>query len=167
MNKTADYWVRHLGLTEHVEGGAFAEIYRSPLILPVNALPPAFTGKRNCSTSIYFLLRYGQFSALHRILSDEVWHFYTGTPLVVYEIQPEGQLLIHRLGSNPDAGETFQCMVRAGSWFGSRTEIPGGYSLVGCTVAPGFDFADFELASREMLVPQFPDHRELIVSLTR
>jgi predicted cupin superfamily sugar epimerase len=167
MEKTADYWIQHLGLIEHVEGGAFAESYRSPLKISSEHLPPGFGGERNISTSIYFLLRYGQFSALHRIASDEIWHFYTGTTLMVYEIQADGNLIVHKLGNNPDAGEQFQCMVKAGSWFGSRTEVEGGYALVGCTVAPGFDFEDFELGTSEKLIQQYPWHKGIIEALTR
>lgn len=166
MKRTASFWINHLKLTEHVEGGAFAEVYRSGLVLPQSILPNSFKGKRAASTSIYFLLQYGQFSAFHRIASDEVWHFYQGSPLHVYEIQENGDLMVHRLGNNPDLGETFQCVIRSGSWFGSRTEVLDGYSLVGCTVAPGFDFEDFELAERNSLIHQYPQHTALIESLT-
>jgi predicted cupin superfamily sugar epimerase len=111
-------------------------------------------------------LEYGQFSAFHQIASDEGWHFYDGDPLTVYEIQLDGKLIIHKLGRNLDAGESFQCMIKAGSWFGSRCETQEGFSLVGCTVAPGFDFADFSLADRQELSRQFPQHSTLIESLT-
>lgn len=167
MKRSASFWIDHLKLIEHIEGGAFTEVYRSELTLPQSALPGTFNGNRAASTSIYFLLQYGQFSAFHRIASDEVWHFYQGDSLQVYEIQENGKLIVHRLGSNPDLGETFQCVIRSGSWFGSRTEVPNGYSLVGCTVAPGFDFEDFELAERNSLIQQYPQHTVLIESLTR
>ena len=167
MKRTASFWINHLKLNEHIEGGAFAEVYRSELGLPQSILPKIFKGNRTASTSIYFLLQFGQFSAFHRIASDEVWHFYQGDPLQVYEIQENGALIVHRLGNNPDLGETFQCVIRSGSWFGSRTEVPDGYSLVGCTVAPGFDFEDFELAERNSLIQTYPQHKSLIESLTR
>ncbi len=167
MKRTASYWIKQLKLTEHIEGGAFAEVYRSGLILPQSILSDDFKGNRVASTSIYFLLQYGQFSAFHRIASDEVWHFYQGSPLKVYEINSDGELIIHVLGDNPEEGETFQCVIQAGSWFGSRTEEEGGFSLVGCTVAPGFDFEDFELAKCESLLGEFPQHEMLICSLTR
>jgi predicted cupin superfamily sugar epimerase len=162
----AQYYIDKLGLTIHPEGGAFKETYRSDLIVPKHALPGAFQGSRNASTTIYFLLEEGQFSAFHQIASDEGWHFYDGEPLTVYEIRLDGKLIIHKLGRNLEAGETFQCMIKAGSWFGSRCEIENGFSLVGCTVAPGFDFVDFSLADRKELTRQFSQHAVLIESLT-
>lgn len=162
----ADYYIRELGLEKHVEGGAFRETYRSGTIVSRDHLSGAFMGDRNVSTAIYFLLKHGQFSALHRIASDELWHFYDGNPLHIYEITVSGRLHTHLLGKNLEQGESFQCVVSAGSWFGSRCEVPGGFSLVGCTVAPGFDFADFQLANRTALGQDFPQHRALIEELT-
>ncbi|GGA97358.1 cupin domain-containing protein [Puia dinghuensis] len=163
----ASYWIEKLQLTPHVEGGAFGEVYRSELILPRSALPLFFQGNRCASTSIYFLLAHGQFSAFHRIASDELWHFYFGDPLLVYEITHNGRMMEHRLGQNPELGETFQTVVKAGSWFASVPAPGSEYALVGCTVAPGFDFADFELAEREALTTQYPEHAEVIGRLTR
>lgn len=167
MRPSASYWIDKLELTAHVEGGAFREVYRSELTLPKTALPLFFQGARSASTSIYFLLSSGQFSAFHRIASDELWHFYYGDPLHVYEIGHNGRLHTHVLGSNPEKGESFQTVVRAGSWFASAPAPGSEYALVGCTVAPGFDFAEFELANRETLSMQFPDHAELIKQYTR
>ena len=165
MSKAA-YYIEKLGLSKHVEGGAFKETYRSDLVIPQQSLPVTFNGDRNASTMIYFLLEYGQFSAFHRIASDEGWHFYDGDPLTIYEIDIHGNLHTHRLGRNLDAGESFQCVIKAGSWFASRCETGNGFSLVGCTVAPGFDFADFELADRNTLSHQFIEYKDLIASLT-
>lgn len=167
MQRQADYWIQQLQLTEHVEGGAFREVYRSPLILAPGSLPEAFGAPRNASTSIYFLLKQDQFSAFHRIKSDELWHFYYGDPLVVYELEEDGSCTSHLLGNDPAQGQQFQCVVKAGSWFASRVQAGGSYSLVGCTVAPGFDFADFELADRATLAAAYPAHRQLITELTR
>lgn len=163
--KPADYWIEKLGLESHVEGGAFKETYRSPLVL--ENLPSEFKGNRNASTAIYFLLKQGDFSAFHRIASDEAWHFYEGTSLTVYEIEENGNLITHKLGRDIEKGEMFQTVIKAGSWFGSRCEDEDGYALVGCTVAPGFDFEDFELASYETLAVKYPKHKELIKELTR
>lgn len=163
----ASYWIKKLELTAHVEGGAFREVYRSDLTLPKTALPLFFQGPRSAGTSIYFLLAEGQFSAFHRIASDEIWHFYYGDPLIVHEINHSGRLIEHRLGPNFDKGECFQTVVRAGSWFASAPAPSSEYSLVGCTVAPGFDFAEFELADRKTLTAQYPQHTELIRQLTR
>lgn len=167
MRPDANYWIKKLQLTQHVEGGAFRETYRSELAVPRTVLPLFFQGDRNVSTSIYFLLAAGQFSAFHRIASDEVWHFYSGDPLLVHEICHNGRLITHLLGSNPEKGESFQTVVKAGSWFASVPAPGSEYALVGCTVAPGFDFADFELANRVTLSGQYPEHAELIEKLTR
>jgi len=162
MQYTADYFINKLGLTKHVEGGSFKETYRANLEINKQNLPADFKGNRNISTGIYFLLEHGQFSAFHKIASDEMWHFYYGQTLTVYEIEPDGNLITHKLGTNLENGETFQCVIKAGNWFGSRCEEPNGFSLVGCTVSPGFDFADFELANKESLTIQYPHLTELI-----
>jgi hypothetical protein len=164
--RTAEYWINRLQLATHIEGGAFREIYRSQLLAPLAALPPTFTGDRSYCTSIYFLLKQDQFSAFHKIKSDEVWHFYYGDALIVYEIDAQGKLIEHRLGCDPDNNETFQCVIAAGNWFAARLAPGSSYALVGCTVSPGFDFADFELANRDELVRLYPEHRDLIIELT-
>jgi len=126
-----------------------------------------FQGDRSASTHIYFLLAQGQFSAFHRIAADELWHFYAGDPLLVYEIAHNGRLVTHRLGDDPEKGESFHTVISAGSWFASAPAEASEYALVGCTVAPGFDFADFELADREMLAGQYAEYAELIRKYTR
>jgi predicted cupin superfamily sugar epimerase len=167
MRPDADYWLDKLQLTRHVEGGAFREVYRSELEIPRQSLPLFFQGDRNASTHIFFLLTDGQFSAFHRIAADELWHFYSGDPLEVFEITHSGRLVTHRLGADPEKGESFFSVVSAGSWFASAVAEGGDYTLVGCTVAPGFDFADFELADGEALASQYPAHAGLIRRLTR
>ncbi|MGI8770593.1 MAG: cupin domain-containing protein [Acidobacteriaceae bacterium] len=167
MPKTASYWIEKLALLPHPEGGFYRQTYAAELILPVSGLPPEFTGPRPASTAICFLLRTQDFSAFHRIRSDELWHFYAGSPLAVHSIGPRGEYREMLLGDDPEAGQQFQGVVRAGSWFGSALAGSGDYALVGCTVAPGFDFADFELANRTDLVRQFPQYRSLIERLTR
>ncbi len=163
----ATYWKEKLQLTAHIEGGAFKEVYRSALMLPQSVLTSAHNGPRAASTSIYFLLEYGEFSAFHRIASDELWHFYDGGSLAIYEIDKSGTLIRHLLGRDIEAGAHLQVLIKAGSWFASRVENEDGYALCGCTVAPGFDFADFELAGRQQLAALYPQHAALIVSLTR
>jgi len=164
---SAQHWKEKLQLISHIEGGAFHEVYRSPLVLPQSALSPEHKGDRNASTSIYFLLEYGEFSAFHRIASDELWHFYDGTTLSIYEIKQNGELTKHLLGKDIENGESLQVLIPAASWFASRVETENSFALCGCTVAPGFDFTDFELANREKLQKQFPQYKELIESLTR
>ncbi len=163
----AQYWIDTLKLEPHPEGGYFRETYRSPLAIPRAALPPSFGGDRSVSTAIYFLLQSGEFSAFHRIASDEMWHFYAGGPLTVYTIGLDGQLCEIRLGPSPDRGEVFQAVVPAGCWFGSCPTHPNSFALVGCTVAPGFDFGDFEMADRASLLATYPQHAALIRRLTR
>ncbi len=165
--KTAAYWVEKYGMQPHPEGGYFVETYRAAEQIPHEVLPGRFAGSRAFSTAIYFLLEGHHFSALHRIQADEVWHFYAGDPLEVFVFYPEGGALeIIRLGPDPDTDEVFQAVVPAGAWFGSRPVVGAAYSLVGCTVAPGFDFADFELAERGKLLADFPQHEAVIVGLT-
>lgn len=166
MDNNAAYYIDRLGLTQHIEGGAFKEHYRAPLVLPQSALSPAHRGDRNASTAIYFLLRHGEFSAFHLLASDEVLHFYDGAPLHVYEIDPFGAMRVRTLGRDLENGEQFSLMVPGGNWFALRCEVPGAFSLIGCTVAPGFDFADFQLDDRALLVAKFPQHAQLITEMT-
>ena len=119
------------------------------------------------STAIYFLLEGENFSAFHRLRSDEVWHFYAGSPLLVHIIDPGGMYSSILIGSDPEAGQVFQAVVPTGCWFGSHVADWNSWALVGCTVAPGFDFQDFELARRKELEAMYPQHRKIILNLTR
>ncbi|BCS52525.1 cupin domain-containing protein [Geobacter sp. SVR] len=161
------YLIERLGLTRHPEGGWYRETYRSAEEVPTDALPERFGGQRSLCTAIYFLLERGEFSVLHRIKSDEMWHFYAGAALTVHLITPGGERRSLRVGSDLAAGETPQAVVPAGSWFGAEVSGEGEFALVGCTVAPGFDFADFEMGSREELLRQFPGHSDIILRLTK
>jgi hypothetical protein len=165
--KTADHLIHRLGLAPHPEGGFFREIYRSRLAIPSDALPPAYGGARSAGTSIYFLLKSGDFSSLHRLRSDEIWHYHAGDPAAVHMIHPDGRHETTILGADVDRGQAPQAVIPAGCWFGARVERVDGWILVGCTVSPGFDFADFELGRRAVLVARFPAHADLIASLTR
>ncbi len=167
MDKNAQYWIDRLSLSPHPEGGYYRVTYQSTLTIVQNALPSTFHGNRSASTAIYFLLAQKDFSAFHRIASDELWHFYAGSALVVYMIDPEGNYSELHLGDVFEAGEVFQAVVKAGCWFASRLKNPAGFALVGCTVAPGFDFADFEMAKRSELAATYPKHRKLIEEMTR
>ncbi len=164
---TVDTLVKELNLLPHPEGGYYKETYRSEGIITQTCLTSDFSGDRNMATGIYFLIEKGNFSALHKIKSDETWHFYYGDTLEVIEIDEQGKLTITQIGSNLQEGETFQYTVKANTWFGSRVNSNGNFSLVGCTVYPGFDFNDFELAQQQDLIQLFPQHRQLIIELTR
>jgi len=159
-------WIEKLGLIPHPEGGWFRETYRSTETIQAVGLPARFGGDRSCSTAIYFLLESGQFSALHRIKSDELWFFHAGSPLLIHCLSEEGQHQAITLGSNLGQGDKFQAVVPAGSWFGAQPLTFDSFSLVSCTVAPGFDFADFEMGERDELLLLFPQHREVIMQLT-
>lgn len=148
------------------EGGFYSESYRSAGAIPHAALSKNFKGDRSHSTSIYFMLPAGQFSAMHRLQSDEVWHFYLGGPLTLVQISPDGKVEKIVLGQDVMNGQIVQHVVPAGSWFGAYPNPGSIYSLVGCTMAPGFDFADFELGSRADLLKQFPQAKEAIEQLT-
>jgi predicted cupin superfamily sugar epimerase len=162
-----DLLVNKLKLEPHPEGGYFKEVYRSSDIITHKALPEGFLGDRTIATAIYFLIEKNNFSALHKIKSDETWHFYYGDALEVIEIDENGVLKYTAIGNNLLAGETFQYTVKANTWFGSRVKSGGKFSLVGCTVAPGFDFNDFELGKKEDLLKLFPQHQKVIVEMTR
>jgi uncharacterized protein len=167
VKNSAKHWIERLRLEPHPEGGYFRQTYRSDVMIPPEALPSGFGGTRAASTAIYFLLAEGNFSAFHRLQSDEIWHFYAGSPLVIEVIEPTGLHSTILLGDDADAGQVFQAVVRAGCWFASHVADWKGWALVGCTVAPGFDFEDFEMAKREELINTYPQHREAITKLTR
>lgn len=159
--------INYYDLLPHPEGGFYRETYRSIESINKSALPEKFGGDRNFSTAIYFLLEQGNFSAFHKIKSDECWHFYAGETLEIYVIHPSGELQVIKLGKNIGNGETFQWVVPAGCWFASVPSDKTAYAFVGCTVAPGFDFADFELAKASELISTYPQHEQLIKKLTR
>lgn len=167
MQTTADELAQQLQLLPHPEGGYYKEVYRSAGIIPQAVLGGTFSGERNYCTGIYFMLTGSNFSAFHRIKSDELWHFYDGDSCEVSVIHLNGQLEVIRLGRNIVAGEVYQAVVPAGAWFASRCTNADGFTLTGCTVSPGFDFADFEMAEREVLLQQYPQHKTVIEKLTR
>ncbi|MEW5852325.1 MAG: cupin domain-containing protein [Myxococcota bacterium] len=154
--------VQALDLQPHPEGGFFREVYRAPLTL--HGLPHG--GPRAAHTAIYFLLPAGTFSALHRVASDEVWHHYDGNPVVLHLLRDDGEYSRVRLGRSIRDGERPQHVVPAGTW---QAAVPDGerYALCGCTVAPGFEFADFAMPSREELLARFPKHADVVRNLTR
>ena len=154
--------VRHFSMKPHPEGGFYVETYRSPGIIPASVLPATYTGDRNYSTAILFLLRRGDYSRLHRIRQDEIWHFHLGGALRLVCISPEGKVEERRLGTNVGQGELLQSVVKAGDFFGATPAPEADFALVGCTVAPGFDFADFELGYVDVLERRFPSARACI-----
>lgn len=159
--------VRTFNMLPHPEGGFYKETYRSKELISKEALTGSFSGDRNYSTAIYFLITEGNFSAFHRIKQDEIWHFYHGDALEVHVIYPDGNYHCHKVSNKITSDDVPQLVVPAGSWFASTVEKGGKYAFVGCTVAPGFDFADFELAERETLLKTYPQYKKVIEQLTR
>ncbi len=166
MSRDARYWIERLGMQRHPEGGYYVETFRSPDEIQAAGLPARYGSSRSASTAIYFLLEGGDVSLLHRLESDEVWHFYAGSALTVHVISPGGQALAWVLGPNADEGELFQAVVPARHWCGATVNDAASFALVGCTVAPGFCFEDFEVGGRAALVGRYPQHRSLIERLT-
>ncbi|WP_150670221.1 cupin domain-containing protein [Pandoraea anhela] len=166
MPSAADL-VTSLGLLPHPEGGHYRETYRAAGTIAGAALPQGFSGPRSLCTAILYLLEAGDFSAFHRIRSDEVWHFHLGGTLFIHEIDLSGKLTTTPLGHDVAHGERLQHVVPAGHWFAAQPAPSTDYSLVGCTVAPGFAFEDFEMAEPAALAAQWPAHRELILRLGR
>ena len=166
---TAAYWIDHLNLKPlPEEDGLYREVYRSDESIPAEALPNRFDGSRAYSTSIYYLLEHPDFSAFHRIQQEEIWHFYDGASCTVHIINPEtGALSQPTLGRDVAAGEQLQIAVPRGHLFAATVDTPESYMLAGCTVAPGFEFADFEAPPRQVLLDRYPRHADLITRLTR
>jgi len=164
---TAEQVIDRLGLEPHeAEGGYFRETYRSPLRHPASALPKAYGGERNASTAIYYFLTPDTFSAIHRVRSDEVFHFYAGDAVQMLQLRQDGSSSVVVIGGDLAADHSPQVVVPAGVWQGCRL-VPGGrWALLGCTVAPGFDFADFEAATRDELLRGYPEQAALIAVLT-
>jgi predicted cupin superfamily sugar epimerase len=164
-NKRAQYLKERLDLSELLgEGGYYKETYRSDKTI---ILPCQTDGERSISTSIYYLLDGAQFSAFHRLKSDEIWHFYIGSSVTLYIINKMENLSEVKLGSNIEKGELFQIQVRAESWFAATVNDISSYALIGCTVSPGFDYLDFELGDRKKLIERYPQHRSIIEKFTR
>ena len=163
---TAEDVIRLLALQPHpVEGGFFRETYRATDMLPQSVLP-AHAGSRNLSTAIYYLLKPGHVSELHVLPGDEVFHFYLGSPVRMLQLWPDGSGQEMVLGSDINAGQVPQLVVPAGVWQGTRLLVESGFALLGCTVAPGFDYADYRSGSRSELIAKWPAFRDEIERLT-
>lgn len=155
--KTAEEFIQHLDLEQHIEGGYYRSSYNSG---------SNFDQTRSLWSSIYFLLRTGEVSHFHRLTADEMWYFHAGESLTIYMISEQGELTTAQLGLDLAAGERPQFLVPKGCIFGSAMNKPG-FSLVGCMVSPGFTFEDFELFSQETLLEVYPQHDEIIRRLSR
>ena len=164
---TAEEVRKRLKLQPHPEGGYFIETYRSTHKLPKKVLTGGYPGDRAVSTAIYYLLTPKTFSAMHRLRGDEIFHFYLGDPVDLLQLYPDGTGKVTVLGSNLAAGMRPQAVVPGNAWQGMRLLRGGKYALLGATVAPGFDFKDFELGDRQELVEEYPQFAQIISHLTK
>lgn len=164
---TADEIIEQLGLTPHPEeGGFFCETYRADESIAAEALPTRYGARRDHGTAIYYLLTPETYSAIHRLRSDEVFHFYLGDPVEMLHLHIDGSAERVILGTDLAAGMRPQVVVPRGVWQGARLLTGGRYALLGCTVAPGFEDADYQGATREKLLAAHPNFGALILALT-
>lgn len=163
--KTEDV-IERLGLHPHPEGGFYRETYRSAETLGAGALPARYGAARCFATAIYYMLTPATFSALHRVRTDEIFHFYLGDPVTMLQLSSPGHTSVVTLGSDLRAGQLPQVVVPAGTWQGAMLAEGGAFALMGTTVAPGFEFDDFELGEQDALVAQYYEQAELIRRLT-
>ena len=165
---TADQIIALLNLTPHPkEGGYFRETYRSSEATLERALPSRYKGMRSFATAIYYLLTPETFSAIHRLQSDEIFHFYLGDPVEMLQLWPDGSGKLIILGSDILRGMRPQVAVPRGVWQGARLRNGGKLALLGTTVSPGFEFADYESGHRDELIKSYPRFREWIIALTK
>ncbi len=160
--RRAEELIRYLELEPHPEGGYFREVYRSDERLPRHVLPERYRGDRAFATSIYFLISGRQVSRLHRLCSDEVWHFYEGSGVRIHVFDDDDRYHELRLGADHTRSESYQVVVPGRTWFGVHLTDETSFALAGCTVAPGFEYADFTMANAEELLNRFPDHKAVI-----
>ncbi len=166
MTSKIEKYIQQLSLLPHPEGGFFMENFRSPGTIPASLMQDGLEGERNFSTSIYYLLGPGEYSKFHKIRQEEVWHYYDGSCALQIYILEKGDLRIEKLGRNQDEEENFQVVVPANCWFAAVPEDKEGFILTGCTVAPGFDFNDFEIGDSVDLLSKYPQHALVINKLT-
>ncbi|MBK9941260.1 MAG: cupin domain-containing protein [Kouleothrix sp.] len=150
-----------------IEGGYFRRSYTSEDLIATAALPARYAGARQLCGAIYYMLHANEFSALHRLATDEIYHFYLGDPLELLLLYPDGSHVVHVLGPDLLAGQLVQLAVPRGVWQGSRLRAGGRFALLGTTMAPAYDQADFELGERAVLLQQYPACSDLINALTR
>jgi hypothetical protein len=160
----AEEIISHLQLREHPEGGYFTELYRSSGIIDTG--DDTFPDGRNYCTSIYYLLESDDISHFHKIQSDEIWHHYVGSSLTIHLLTKGGDYRTLKVGKDLRSGQKHQVVVPSDTWFGVTVDDPDSFALCGCTVSPGFDFEDFEMAERQNLLGRYPEHEAIIRKLT-
>ncbi len=159
MTNIAEQYIAQYKMSMHPEGGYYAPMYRSEHTIQIR------NTTRQLYSSIYYLLLSGQTSCFHRLSTDEIWHFYDGCPMVIHELNRDGTYKYTIFGK--DCPEPcFQYLIKAGTWFAATPLLEDSFTLIGCTLSPGFDFQDFEIAERAYLIETFPDHQKLIITFT-
>lgn len=159
--------LKRFELIPHPEGGYYREIYRSEEKIDINHLPERFNCERSFSTSIYYMLVKEQISVFHKLKSDEIWHFYYGSPLFIHLLDAKSGYKKLKLGNNLPDGETPQFIIPKETFFAAEVVDKKSFALIGCTVSPGFEFADFEFGIADQLLKQFPQQKELIIRLSK
>jgi len=159
--QTAAYWIQHLNLQPHPEGGYYKEVFRSGV--EVNRL--SASDPKSACTSIYYLLEGTDFSGFHRIASDELWYFHKGSPLHIHAIDEKGNYQVHELSDTYTGA--LSVAITPGLWFASAIPSGQGFALVSCAVAPGFEFSEFEMAKKEEMLVLYPQHKALLERLCR
>jgi predicted cupin superfamily sugar epimerase len=157
----AEHFIKNLNLEKHIEGGYFREIFRSNKTFTIDELHD----ERSLASTIYFLLKSGEFSKFHRLKFDEIWFFHFGCPIIIHKIDEDGNYSTEILGINFANNENPQILIPANTIFGAEPSCESGFSLVSCMVSPGFDFRDFEIFDEKLLQNQFPEHSEIIHKL--
>lgn len=164
---SADEIIKHYSLEKHPEGGYYSRSYTSPLLLDQSIIGASFSGPRHALTSIFYLLKNGEKSFFHKIASDEIWYFHLGGALKIVEITPEARFSETLLGSEILKNNVFQYCVKAGNYFAASPDIDSEYSFVSCVVCPGFDFKEFEMPGREVLLNKYPGLKDYIHFYTK
>ncbi|NCD68446.1 cupin domain-containing protein [Mucilaginibacter agri] len=160
-SNSSAYWIKHLGLQPHPEGGFYKEVFRSG----IKVSKDSSLTKKNACTSIYYLLESNDFSAFHRLASDEIWYFHKGWPMAIHAISEDGIYTLHQLSDTAEGN--LSVVIEAGIWFAAEIPSCSGFTLVSCAVAPGFDFAEFEMAELQTLANLYPQHTNLLQRLCR
>lgn len=150
-------------LRPHPEGGYFERVYESDILIPEKSLPYGYEGERFAATTILYFLEHPDFSRFHKIRQDESWHFHMGGTLLIHELTPSGEYIEHRLGTNFHKQEKVFLTIKGGSYFAA--EPIDGWTLVSCSVCPGFDFKDFRMPASDILIREFPQHKQIIERL--
>jgi uncharacterized protein len=163
LNKFAKFWIKKLNLEKHPEGGYFVNTYRSDKTIDLRD----YNGVRYACTAIYYLLTGNQFSSFHIMKSDEIWHFYLGSSITLHILDSKGRLNEKILGPSFNDGERLQVVVKSGCWFAASVNEKKSYSLVGCTVSPGFDYRDWKMGGRKLLTKMYPQHKWIIEKYTK